>query len=678
MKNAVTLFRVRKIDISIHWSFPLIIAWIMLIMALQRESLASTLWALLGVVAVFSCVILHELGHALTAASYGIRTKRILLLPIGGMASMERIPEHPVEEIKISAAGPLVNVIIAGALLPFIADYIPFWKYQDAFTNLNGNNFLLYLHTVNILLAIFNLIPAFPMDGGRILRGILALYNNYTRATSMAVLTGRIIAVLFIIAGLLSFNLLLPVIGLFIMVSGKAEETVTYLRHRATGLLIRDVMTTDFVTLPGGLLLQTAAKVLLRNADPYFVIVDDTAAPNIVTRHDVFQAIAKGHKRDALRNLPANNKTILQADMPMTDVVDQLATNPAQAFAVLTDNRLSGIITINNLAEYALVHEQAANAIAGRHSLSWLNLLLALLLCPQALPAQRTADSLRNIQVWDHLLHHRPDSKWPLPSAVPLPGSLLPYKRIVAFYGNFYSPQMGILGALAPDSMLSRLQQEAQQWQAADPMLPVQPAIHYIAVTAQKTGSKYRAQMPPAQIDKALELAARAHAIVFLDVQVGLSTLQDELPHLEKYLAMQQVHLGIDPEYSMKNQQVPCTCIGAYDAADVNYAINYLAELVRQYHLPPKILVVHRFTQDMVTNYKNIRPLPEVQVVMNMDGFGGPALKRDSYNAWIAGQPVQYTGFKLFYGNDVSIGKHLMTPAEVLQLFPAPVYIQYQ
>jgi len=280
-----------------------------------------------------------------------------------------------------------------------------------------------------------------------------------------------------------------------------------------------------------------------------------------------------------------------------------------------------------------------------------------------------------------HLVHNKPSAKWPVKTDYPLPGAILPYKRIVAYYGNLYSAGMGILGALPPDDMLQQLSGEVRKWEEADSTLPVQPALHYVAVTAQPrpgASGKYRAQMPDKEIDKVLQLAKKINAIVFLDIQVGLSSLQEEIPMLEKYLRMPDVHLGIDPEYSMKNRQPPCTSIGTFDAADINFASSYLSVLVQQYGLPPKILVVHRFTQAMVTNYKAIQLHPEVQIVMNMDGFGSPAKKLDSYRGWISNQPVQFTGFKLFYKNDVVTGGHLMTPEEVLQLYPRPIYIQYQ
>ncbi|MBK0377682.1 hypothetical protein [Mucilaginibacter segetis] len=273
--------------------------------------------------------------------------------------------------------------------------------------------------------------------------------------------------------------------------------------------------------------------------------------------------------------------------------------------------------------------------------------------------------------------------RWPVKNApYPKPGAILPFKRIVAFYGNLYSKRMGILGELPPNEMLAKLKGEVKNWEKADPKTPVQPALHYIAVVAQGDGGKdgkYRYRMPDKQIDSVLVLAKKAHAIVFLDVQVALSTIQTELPLLEKYLKMPQVHFGMDPEFSMKDGTKPGRKIGTYDASDINYASNYLTNLVKKYNLPPKILIVHRFTNKMVTNYQNIKLHPEVQVVMDMDGWGEPDLKLGTYRNFIYPQPVQFTGFKLFYKNDLKKAPHhMLTPQEVLKYKPAPIYIQYQ
>jgi len=274
--------------------------------------------------------------------------------------------------------------------------------------------------------------------------------------------------------------------------------------------------------------------------------------------------------------------------------------------------------------------------------------------------------------------------RWPVKNQpFPLAGAILPNKRVVAYYGNLYSKRMGILGELSPAAMLARLDQEVKNWELADSTTEVQPALHYIAVVAQGAAGKdgkYRSRMPDKQIDSVMAISRmRKNMIVFLDIQVALSDIRDEVPRLEKYLIMPNVHLGIDPEFSMKNGRKPGSTIGTFDAADINYCSDYLAKLVQKHHLTPKIFVIHRFTQKMVTNSKGIKLHPEVQLVINMDGWGAPELKKGTYRYFINREPVQFTGFKLFYGNDLKNGpKRLMTPADLLKLTPKPSYIQYQ
>ena len=224
--------------------------------------------------------------------------------------------------------------------------------------------------------------------------------------------------------------------------------------------------------------------------------------------------------------------------------------------------------------------------------------------------------------------------RWPVKAPYPLPGALLPYNRIIAYYGNLYSTRMGILGELPRKEMLAKLQGEVAKWQAADSSVKTIPALHYIAVTAQGAPGKnnmHRLRMPFKQIDTVISWAKPINALVFLDIQVGHSTVKSEVAELEKYLAMPNVHLGIDPEFSMKNGERPGSKIGHFTAADINDAITILADIVRKNKLTPKVLVIHRFTQGMVKNYKEIKTVPEVQIVMDMDGFGSKVLKKDSY-----------------------------------------------
>jgi hypothetical protein len=264
----------------------------------------------------------------------------------------------------------------------------------------------------------------------------------------------------------------------------------------------------------------------------------------------------------------------------------------------------------------------------------------------------------------------------------PLPGAILPKKRIVAFYGNPLSPRMGILGQCDKEELLRRLRQEVKTWEAADPTTEVQPALHLIAVVAQGTpgrAGKYRKLMTDALVEEVYSWAKEAGALLFIDIQTGHEDIRTLLPRFEWILKNPDVHLGMDPEFNLVNSQaIPGTRIGSFDAVDVNAVSAWLADLVRRYHLPPKVLTVHRFTRDGVTHARNIVLRPEVQIVMHMDGWGPPAFKRATYRDCVAAEPVQYTGFKLFFHNDTKEGDPLMTPQQVLSLRPKPLYIQYQ
>jgi hypothetical protein len=274
-------------------------------------------------------------------------------------------------------------------------------------------------------------------------------------------------------------------------------------------------------------------------------------------------------------------------------------------------------------------------------------------------------------------------ANWP---AVParIDGSVLPSHRIVAFYGNPLSKRMGVLGEYPPDEMLAKLDSVADLWQRADPATPVVPALHLIAVTAQAGPGRdgmYRLRMDTSLIAKVYAWAQQKHALLFLDVQVGHSTMQQELPRLMPFLSRPDVHLAIDPEFFMhyaKEGVVPGKKFGQIDAKDVNWVSEQLRQLVIDKHVPPKVLVIHRFRTEMVSNAKQIRLDAHVQIVMDMDGFGPPWQKFESYRDYIDAEPVEFTGFKLFFHNDAQGGHPLLTPLEVLGLRPRPFYIQYQ
>lgn len=294
----------------------------------------------------------------------------------------------------------------------------------------------------------------------------------------------------------------------------------------------------------------------------------------------------------------------------------------------------------------------------------------------------KTFDTLKFRQdaetLWTKM--HYLDSNWSRMTPV-LPGALLPFHRIVAFYGNLNSKGMGILGEIPPDRMLAKLMEEVNSWQTADTLVKVIPALHLIAVVAQRDpgfDGKYRGRMKRQMIEQVISWADSIGALVFLDIQVGHSTLQEEIPRLDTFLSLPNVHLGIDAEFAMTGAHIPGTRMGRFEAKDVNFAVQYLEKKVIEKRLPPKILVVHRFKELMIQDAHLIRNPPEVQVVMDMDGWGSKELKFNTWYRYIVKSPVQYTGFKLFYKNDTKSGKPLLTPDEVLTRNPKPLYIQYQ
>ncbi len=256
-------------------------------------------------------------------------------------------------------------------------------------------------------------------------------------------------------------------------------------------------------------------------------------------------------------------------------------------------------------------------------------------------------------------------------------GALLPWKRIVTYYGNPLSQRMGILGELPKEQMMAALEREAAQWSAADPATPVQPGLELVATVASGTPGRsglYRTRMPPELIARVIGWAREKKWITILDVQVGHASVKDEVARLTPFLAQPDVHLALDPEFELPPGVIPGRRIGGTDASEVNVAVKLLAAVAEKYDLPPKVLLVHRFTQGMLTRHELIKPDPRVQVVVVMDGYGPPALKRTAYRIAVRREPVEFAGLKLFYKND----RPRLTPREALSLQPGPSVIIYQ
>ncbi|MDQ2906093.1 MAG: hypothetical protein M3Y81_21445 [Chloroflexota bacterium] len=253
----------------------------------------------------------------------------------------------------------------------------------------------------------------------------------------------------------------------------------------------------------------------------------------------------------------------------------------------------------------------------------------------------------------------------------------LPGHRLVIFYGNPYSAVMGPIGRYTDNELIARLSTQAQAYDTLDPTHPTVPALDYVTPIAQGSPMSDRswvARMPAASIEHYLNLANDHQALFFFDMQIGHSPIQKEVNLLWPYLQRPGVDLSLDPEFDMAPGAVPGREFGRMPAAEINWVIDQLSELVRTQHLPPKILIIHQFLMQMLPDWQKIQLKPGVQVITCVDGFGSPAAKTADYRIFDQRQLIQYPGMKMFYALD----KPLMAPAQVLALRPVPLMVMYQ
>src|SRR5438093_2621722 len=282
------------INVYMHATFLLLIIFILLADYLEGHSLAAALWGLAFVLVVFVCIVLHELGHALTARKYGIQTRDIILLPIGGVARLERMPEDPRQELRVALAGPAVNLVIAGVLFAVLAvlGSAPGWTEMEG-VRWVGGGFLTKVMVANLWLAGFNVLPAFPMDGGRVLRALLATRMEYTRATQAAAHVGQAMAFLFGFIGILSHDPFLPFIALFVWMGASEEAAMVQMRTSLGGIPVQRVMLTDFRTLTADDSLSSAVDHILAGWQQDFPVVFGDHVLGILTREDLIRAVAQ-------------------------------------------------------------------------------------------------------------------------------------------------------------------------------------------------------------------------------------------------------------------------------------------------------------------------------------------------------------------------------------------------
>jgi Zn-dependent protease/predicted transcriptional regulator len=350
---------VAGIGIYVHVTFFLLLLWAgwqFYHWGEDRTTDARREAAVAGIVlilAVFACVVLHELGHALTARRFGIRTRDITLLPIGGLARLERMPDDPTQELLVALAGPAVNVVIAIILFPvllFVDGSILF----DMTPRLSAEWLVAYLLSINVVLVLFNLLPAFPMDGGRVLRALLALRLDYLTATRIAAGIGQGMAFLFFALGLLS-NPVLVIIAVFVFLGAAQEASGAEMHAALNGIPVRHAMLTDYLTLSVNERVGTAAAHLLEGSQQDFPVVDDGKVVGVLLRRDLLAGLSKDGPDGLVKDVMQTEFGTVD-DREMLEVVFQrMQACGCHAVPVVRNGQLIGMVTLDNIGEFMMV-----------------------------------------------------------------------------------------------------------------------------------------------------------------------------------------------------------------------------------------------------------------------------------------------------------------------------------
>lgn len=363
MKWSWRLGRFAGIDVYMHATFVLLIGWIGLSHWLRARTLEATLAGVGFIVALFACVVLHEYGHALTARRFGIRTKDITLLPIGGVARLERMPEEPRQEFSVAIAGPAVNVAIAAVLFLWLVAASAFEPLSTL--SLTQGSFVERLMVANVWLVLFNLIPAFPMDGGRVVRALLAGRMEYTRATRIAAGLGRGFAYLFGILGLFT-NPFLIFVALFVWIGAAQEAGAAQVRSSFSGIPVQRAMITDFRTLSPDDTLARAVQLILSGAQQDFPVIHGRSVVGVLTRQDLLLALARhGEQQPVGEVMRRDIQTADSSDM-LAGVFERLQECGCHTLPVVHSGELVGLVTAENLGEFVMIQSALGGREKGR------------------------------------------------------------------------------------------------------------------------------------------------------------------------------------------------------------------------------------------------------------------------------------------------------------------------
>lgn len=350
MKGALTLGTFRGIKIAIHWSFLILLLWIAGSTFMEKGSVYEVISQVVFLLSVFACVVLHELGHALMAGRFGIRTRDITLLPIGGVARLEKMPEEPRQELLVALAGPAVNVVIAGILFLVLLAGSSGFTGQLLISDLTGNSLPVNLMVVNVSLIVFNLIPAFPMDGGRVLRAVLAMFWSREKATRVAASIGQGIAVLFVIAGLF-YNPFLILIGVFVFIGARAELGMVEQGAAFKGVTVRQAMMADFISLPEQVDLKSVQEALLSGYVTDFLITGPDGICGVLTRDDLIRSMSKMDQDTPMTPVIRRDFITVTADEPLDLAWTRMRERNLPLAPVVENGRVLGVLSQENIAE---------------------------------------------------------------------------------------------------------------------------------------------------------------------------------------------------------------------------------------------------------------------------------------------------------------------------------------
>lgn len=355
MSASLKVGRFAGIKVQIHWTFWLLFLFVAFMILANDGSISDLIWNFLFVIALFFCVLLHEFGHALTARKYGIGTRSITLLPIGGLASLEEMPENPAEEFYVAVAGPLVNVVIALLLFPFVSleNYIGQNPevLQEQLAAIHAANFLFYLFFVNIALVLFNMLPAFPMDGGRIFRALLSMKYGRIRATKIASGLGKFMALVFFLIGLF-YSIILTVIAVFIWFGAHSENIMIQQLNLLEGNDVRDAMITEFNTLQPDAPLSEAIEKILATTERNFIVATDDTIHGILYMEDLSHALREKGKETLIREVMNPNFITLNANDSLTVGYRKLTRGSKNFYPVLENGRIVGVLDMDNINEF--------------------------------------------------------------------------------------------------------------------------------------------------------------------------------------------------------------------------------------------------------------------------------------------------------------------------------------